>query len=425
MTTAAAAAAATDGPCTPDPQTACIAGTMRTAAGDPAVGVQLEVSGPDGSSTVTTGQDGRWTVAVHEAGDYTVTLDVATLPAGETLTNPDVTSRTVTVELGRQGGAIFRLGPPNSAGTPTPSGSDSGTPSPAPDSNRVAQQLANGIVFGLLLALASVGLSLVYGTTGLSSFSHGEQVTLGAVTAYVFTQSVGLSIVPAAVLAVVVGGITGWLQNAGIWRQLRRRRVGTTQQMIVTIGLSMALQYFFQFLFGGGRLRILTASSSPVHIGPVVLSVQTLASAAIAIVVLAAVAYFLLFTRTGRATRAVSDNPALAAASGIGVESVIRTVWVGAAALAALGGVLTGLYFQATTWNMGGTILLLMFASVTLGGLGTAFGALAGSLVIGIVSEMASLVMPSDMRYAAALIILILVLLVRPQGILGRADRVG
>lgn len=440
LLTSPAALAATAEPCTPDPQTACIIGTMRTAAGDPAVGVQLQVTGPGVDTTVTTGDDGRWTLAVQQAGDYTVTLDVSTLPPGETLRDPSTTSRVVSVELGRQGGALFPLGTPQTGGSTatgsaspgtgsgasTDTGSDVTTSAPTGGgSNRVAQQFANGLVFGLLLALASVGLSLVYGTTGLSSFSHGEQVTLGAIAAYVFTQVVGFPLWLAAVLAIVVGGITGWLQDAGIWSQLRKRRVGTTQQMIVTIGLSMALQYTFQFLFGGGRLRIVTTSSSPVYIGPVVLSVQTVLSAVIAIVVLAAVAYFLLYTRTGRATRAVSDNPALAAASGIGVERVIRTVWVGATALAALGGVLTGLYFQATTWNMGGTILLLMFAAVTLGGLGTAFGALAGSMVIGIVSEMASLVMPSDMRYAGALLILILVLLVRPQGILGRADRVG
>ena len=81
--------------------------------------------------------------------------------------------------------------------------------------------------------------------------------------------------------------------------------------------------------------------------------------------------------------------------------------------------------FNVTSWNMGGTILLLMFAAVTLGGLGTAFGALVGSIVIGLVSEMSSLVIPSDLRYAGALVILILVLLVRPQGILGRAERIG
>ena len=100
-------------------------------------------------------------------------------------------------------------------------------------------------------------------------------------------------------------------------------------------------------------------------------------------------------------------------------------MWTFGAALAGLGGVLMGLYLNATAWNMGATLLLLMFAAVTLGGLGTAFGALVGSIVIGLVVEMSNLVIPSDMRYAGALVILILVLLLRPQGILGRAERIG
>lgn len=425
-----AAGDVTPGECVPSADVGCVAGTLRTAAGDGAAGVRLDVSGPAGAATTTTGPDGRWSVAVSEPGDYVVTLDPASLPAGEQLRDPTITSRTVAVTLGAQAGALFPLGEPpvtqTDQGTAAPSAAQE-TTTGAPDhpGNRVAQQLANGLVFGLLLALASVGLSLVHGTTGLSSFSHGEQVTLGAIVAYVGVRVLGLPLAVATVLAVAVGAASGWLQDAGIWGRLRRRRVGLTQQMIVTIGLSMALQYTFQLFLGGGRLRIETGTSSPVRIGPAVLSVQTLLSAAVALVVLAGVAGFLLFTRTGRATRAVSDNPALAAASGIGVERVIRTVWVGSAALAALGGVLTGLYFQATTWNMGGTVLLLMFAAVTLGGLGTAFGALVGSLVIGLVSEMASLVVPSDLRFAGALLILILVLLVRPQGILGRRERIG
>lgn len=439
-----AAGQAADG-CIPSADVGCLAGTIRTAAGDPAPDVTLQVDGPGGSVTAQTGADGRWAVALTEPGEHQVTIDTSTLPPGESLRDPAADSRLVTVTLGAETGALFPLGgagvsgpPAPPAPDPAPGDTDGETPGdtepsgPAESSDgsgittsRVAQQAANGLVFGLLLALAAVGLSLVYGTTGLSSFSHGEQVTLGAIAAYVAARLLDLPLVVAAVLAVVVGGVAGWLQDAGIWRPLRRRRVGLTQQMIVTIGLSMALQYTFQLFLGGGRLRIETASSPPVRMGPVVLSAQTLVSAGIALAVLGGVACFLLFTRTGRATRAVSDNPALAAASGIGVDRVIRIVWTGSAALAALGGVLTGLYFQATTWNMGGTILLLMFAAVTLGGLGTAFGALAGSMVIGLVSEMASLVIPSDMRFAGALLILILVLLVRPQGILGRRERVG
>ena len=140
-----------------------------------------------------------------------------------------------------------------------------------------------------------------------------------------------------------------------------------------------------------------------------------------AVVVLGAVGWALTHTRIGRATRAVSDNPALAAASGIAVDRIVRLVWVVGGALAALGGVSMGLYLNATAWNMGATLLMLIFAAVTLGGLGTAFGAVVGSIIIGLVAELSNLVIPSDMRYAGALVILILVLLFRPQGILGRA----
>ncbi len=438
--TARAAAAG----CVADAATGCINGTIRTSAQQPAVGVVLDIEGPGGTSQATTDAEGRWTAPVTEAGEYTVTLDTATLPAGETLRDPSANPRTVTVALGSSTGALFPLGEPAAGG----GSGDDATSEPDPDTtagtsdgevgaptgssadggfswSRLAQQASSGLVFGLLLALASVGLSLIYGTTGLSNFAHGEQVTLGAILAYVGVQSLGLPLLVAGLLAVLLGAASGWVQDAGLWHPLRKRRVGTTQQMIVTIGLSMALQYTYQFFFGGSALRIVTDNPTMVTLGPVRISATSLWSLLIAAVVLAAVAYFLLGTRVGRATRAVSDNPALAAASGITVDRIVRLVWVLGAALAALGGVLMGLYLNATSWNMGGALLLLMFAAVTLGGLGQAFGALAGSIVIGLVVEMSNLVIPSDMRYAGALLILILVLLLRPQGILGRAERIG
>ncbi len=437
-----AAHAATQGLCTPDLSSGCINGTIRTAAQQPAAGVVLEVAGNGTTTQATTGADGRWSVAVTESGEYEVTLDVDTLPAGETLRDPASNPRTVTVALGNSAGALFPLGEPTSAPAQTtgpsdgatdggtgsdgevgaPTGSQSGT---GVSWSRVAQQASSGLVFGVLLALASVGLSLIYGTTGLSNFAHGEQVTLGAILAYVGCQTLGLPLVVSGTIAVVLAAASGWVQDAGLWQPLRRRRVGTTQQMIVTIGLSMALQYTYQFFFGGGALRIVTTNPKMVTLGPVRITETSLWSVAIAAVVLAGVAYFLLRTRVGRATRAVSDNPGLAAASGITVERIVRLVWVLGAGLAGLGGVLMGLYLNATGWNMGGALLLLMFAAVTLGGLGQAFGALAGSIVIGLVVEMSNLVIPSDMRYAGALLILILVLLLRPQGILGRAERIG
>lgn len=430
-TTASVAAAATAAPCVADPTTGCLNGTIRTAAGEPAVGIVLAIDGPDGALTATTGPDGRWSVAVKTAGAYTVTLDVATLPAGETLRDPGNNPRTITVELGNSGAALFPLGAPTSGvtGGATPGTDADPTPSASSGSGitfaRVAQQFTSGIIFGVLLALASVGLSLIYGTTGLSNFAHGEQVTLGGILAYIGCQTLGLPLLVSGLIAVILGAASGWLQDAGVWHPLRKRGLGNTQQMIVTIGLSISLQYVFQFFLGGSPLRIVTTNPTTLSLGPVVLTQQSVLSLVISALALGGVAYFLVATRTGRATRAVSDNPALASASGISVDKIVRIVWTLGAGLAALGGVLLGLYFNATAWNMGATILLLMFAAVTLGGLGTAFGALVGSIVIGLVAEMSSLVIPSDLRYGGALLILIVVLLFRPQGILGRAERVG
>ena len=128
---------------------------------------------------------------------------------------------------------------------------------------------------------------------------------------------------------------------------------------------------------------------------------------------------------SSKATRAISDNPQLAAASGINVDRVIRIVWVLAGALAAISGVLWAYFRPGVQWNMGTQMLLLIFAAITLGGLGTAFGALLGSLIVGIVVEVSTLWIPSDLKYAGALVVLIIILLVRPQGLLGRKERLG
>ena len=316
---------------------------------------------------------------------------------------------------------------------------------PTPEQNavsesqsRVFQNVFNGIVFGLMLALASVGLSLIYGTTGLSNFAHGEQVSLGAMLAYFFAtdQPVSIPLTPwefvigwplwlASLAAIAIAGASGWLQDRFLWGKLRKRGIGVVQQLIVSIGLSLAILNFLQWWIGPNRIRLSKAIEVRQQVGPIQVGAITMMSIVIAGVALVGVAFFLQRTRLGRATRAVSDNPALAAASGIRVDSIIRLVWIMAVSLAALGGILMALYDNGTKFDVGAKLLLLMFAAVTLGGLGQPYGALAGSLVIGVVVETSTLWLGPDLKYATALGILIIVLLVRPQGILGRAERVG
>ncbi|MDN4484511.1 branched-chain amino acid ABC transporter permease [Demequina lignilytica] len=334
--------------------------------------------------------------------------------------------------------AVLTMGGAAEAASTDPSAAATTTAATTGGTNIIAQNFLNGIVFGLLLALASVGLSLIYGTTGLSNFAHGEMVTFGAMLTYFLaTQqpvslplipvefTIGLPFVPAALIAVAIASGLGWVQDKVLWSQLRRRRVGMVQQMIVSIGLSLALVNLIQWWMGGRPVRLIQAVDPRHQYGPIQIGNQTLISVGIAVAALIGVAFFLQRTRLGRATRAVSDNPALASASGIKVDSIIRIVWIMAAGLAALGGILLALYQQGMSFDDGTQLLMMMFAAVTLGGLGHPYGALVGSLVIGVVAEMSTVWLPPDLKFATALGILILVLLVRPQGILGKAERVG
>ena len=193
--------------------------------------------------------------------------------------------------------------------------------------------------------------------------------------------------------------------------------------MVVTIGLSFAAEYVFQYFYGSQVQSV--SAGVQLNTGPLNITPAAYWSMLVSIVVLVLVGLALQRTRIGRAARAVSDNRALAAASGIDVDRVIRLVWTVAMGLAALSGALYALVYGGIQWSTGVQILLLLFAAVTLGGLGTAFGALVGSIVIGLVVQLSTLFLSNNVKYATALFILILVLVFRPQGILGRKERVG
>ena len=195
--------------------------------------------------------------------------------------------------------------------------------------------------------------------------------------------------------------------------------------MIVTIGLAIVLRYSILLVFGGDSQRYLQfAAQQGLQIGPVSITPKAAILAVCAIVTMAIVVAWLQRSRIGKATRAVSDNPALASATGIDVERVISVVWTLGAGLAAFAGVYMGMT-QDVYWNMGQRLLLVMFAAVVLGGLGTIYGALIGSLLVGLFIQLSTLVIPSEMKTVGALFVMIVILLIRPQGILGRRERVG
>jgi neutral amino acid transport system permease protein len=406
------------GPASADGET--IFGFLRN--GDkPVAGVEITAKGSGGFTGKDASDDkGRWDIPVPKDGTYEVSIDEKTLPKGVFLRDESAKSLTVEVAFGQNKPVLFPLG--------------ASTRKVASKWDEAAQLTAEGFRFGLIIALAAVGLSLIFGTTGLTNFAHGELVTIGGILTYwlnsgnlprFMPHGPELPFFAAAGLALVVCALIGWANDAWLWAPLRRRGTGLIAAMIVSIGLSILIRYVFLYLFGGSNESYPAYRGQVgLNVGPITLDAKDYISMAIAIVVLMATAFALLRTRLGKATRAVADNPALAAASGIDVDRVIRVVWISGAGLAGLAGILLGLA-QGVNFQMGYGILLLIFAAVTLGGLGTAFGALVGSLVVGMFISVSTLWIPIELKNVGALGILIVVLLVRPQGILGRAQRVG
>ncbi len=290
--------------------------TVRQGVGGVTITV-LDDTGAEVGRT-RTASDGSYTIALPAAGPYTLAIDADSLPA--TITVPeDQASRDVSVNRGQRLIGNFFLG--------------EDTRTVASRWDRLPQSLFDGLYFGLIIAMAAVGLSLIYGTTGLSNFAHGEMVTFGAVMAWVANRTWGLHLLLAAPIAIAFGVAGGYLFDRTVWRPLRRRRIGLTSQMIASIGLAIFLRYLLQYLFGPRQetLRQYQNQTNPVDLGPVAFPPRTLASIVVCVVVLVAVAMFLLRTRFGKAVRAVSDNPDLASATGINTNRVISLVWMVAA----------------------------------------------------------------------------------------------
>ncbi len=396
-------------------ETEGVQGSITTQDDEPVPEVVILIETPDGEvvGEAITGPDGQFQLGVPGPGDYQATLQAETLPEGLELRNPDRATLEFPVNSGQVRTLLFPLG-------------DGSTVAGGSALWRTALQLfVEGLKFGLIIAMSAIGLSLIFGTTGLVNFAHGELVTLGALVVWGLNQALGIHLIPAVLIGVVIGAFAGAAQDRALWRPLRDRGTGLIAMLVISIGLSIFARYVFLYIFDGrARPYGQYAVQSAWNIGPVRITPKDLTVMVLSVVVLVAVGLLLQKTKIGRAMRAVAGNRDLAASSGIDVEKVIMYVWALGGALATLGGVAFGLA-ESVRWEMGFTLLLLMFAGVVLGGLGTAYGALVGSMIVGIFVQMSTLVVSPELKNVGALLVMIIILLVRPQGILGKKQRVG
>lgn len=390
-----------------------IQGTLFDAEKNPLPGVDISATGPNSfSSTSTTDSSGKWQIEVPAAAVYEVSINQGQLPKGQALTDPTrATIKANVISLGFNVTILFPIGP----------GVEKAT-----NLERSAQLLADGLILALVIALAALGLNLVFGTTGLTNFAHGELLTLGGLLTYYLSAVVGLKVIFAIPLAVALSAfIGGYLQDKILWQPLRRRGTGLIAALIVSIGLAILIRYFFLFIFGGDTRQLPEyAGQAGLSLGLVSITPKSIITSSIGLAMLVAATMWLSRSHMGKASRAVADNPALASSSGIEVERVIRAVWILGATLAGFAGIMVTVN-QGVSFVLGQDLLLLIFAAVTLGGLGTINGALIGSLVIGVSIQLSTLFIPTELKYVGALAILIIILLVRPQGILGKKGRIG
>jgi neutral amino acid transport system permease protein len=288
------------------------------------------------------------------------------------------------------------------------------------------QLLANGLVTGSVIAIGAVGVSLVYGILRLVNFAHGDYLTFGAYVGVLANIRLHERMIVATVLAIALTAALALALELVLWRPMRRKGAGFMSLFLCSIGLALVLRHVILLIAGAEPRAYLVDPFKVYAFGEIRLAGAQGVAVVIAAATIVLVGLVLARTTLGRSMRAVSDVPALAAVSGVNVDRVVVATWLLAGALAGLAGVLQGLVQFSFTPNMGFSLLLPIFAAVVLGGIGSAYGALLGGLGLGLAMELStwtSLHGGVDPVYkpVVAFGLLILVLLVRPQGLLGRA----
>lgn len=281
------------------------------------------------------------------------------------------------------------------------------------------QATLNGLVSAGTYGLGAVGLTLVFGVLRLVNFAHGDLLTLGAYLTLAFAGA-GAPFWAAAGAAIVATALVAVLLDRLVWQHLRQAETSTLQLFLVAIGLALVLRYTVQF-FAGSQMRSVGLDTlSAVDLGPWHLGTLQLVVILIGVPTIVATALALRFSSLGKMMRALADNAALAEVTGIDTQTVVRITWAFGGGLAALSGILYAAAIGSINPNFGSTILLSLFAAAVLGGIGDAYGALAGGVVIGLSQEWSTLFFNPRWKPAVGFVILILTLLLMPRGIFGR-----
>jgi branched-subunit amino acid ABC-type transport system permease component len=278
------------------------------------------------------------------------------------------------------------------------------------------QTLIFGLALGGVIAICAVGLTLSYGVTRFINFAYGEFLTLGAYFT-VALASMGLGILPATAISVVAVGIFGVVMARIFYDPLMRR--GLLPLLVTSVGLAFVLNNLVQMFAGSNPERFPVPLMRPWIVGPLFIPREQALALAVALAAMLIVHIVLRYTMIGKKMRAVADDADLARAAGVRAARVLSATWFVSAAVGALGGVLLAVTQVTIQPVMGWHFLLVVFAAVLLGGIGSPYGAMIGGLVIGLAVELGATYIAADYAYSFAFVVLILVLIFRPRGLLG------
>jgi branched-chain amino acid transport system permease protein len=296
------------------------------------------------------------------------------------------------------------------------------------------QFLADGLIMGAMIGLGAIGVTLTYSILRFANFAHGEFIAWGAYSALALASTIimifpGVSTTigplsfgwPVIAAGVMAAGVTGSMAlglDYALFSRLRSR--GNAIVMVMaSFGASMALRSLLEFCFTSRPFYFSRDIQLAVPIGlGVRFTPDQIFLLGMTAVIVIAMDSFMRLSPTGRAMRAVSENPVLARVAGVDVDSVIRATWLIGGALACAAGVMLGITVQVRPY-MGFDMLLPLFAAAILGGIGSVRGAVLGGLIVGISEALAVQLVGANYRAAIAFLILIAVLLARPAGLFG------
>lgn len=280
------------------------------------------------------------------------------------------------------------------------------------------QFVLNGLIIGSTIALAAIGLTLIFGILDFINFAHGEYLTLGAYSAFVLNVTFGLPFLVAALVAIPITVALALGIDRVVFYPLRRKGVGGLALLITSVGLSIILRNSIEMVWSSEPRRLSASGGEAIAVAGVRITVVQIAIILVSLLLM--VAIHLLLTRTvlGISMRATASNQALALSSGVNTERVVMWTWIIGAGLTAIAGVLIGLNTVIRP-SMGFGLLLVMFAAVILGGIGDPYGAMLGGLAIGMAQEVSVAFISAAYKPAVAFTIMVVLLLWKPEGLRG------